>query len=222
MGDQRQVLVYAVASDPSRARPLMATAQRAGLDVHLDLITWTGYVDKLRAFRRILSSPDIDPEDVVVFVDAYDVLCFSGTDDILRKYDAMGCDVVLSAELNCYPATLVDAYEVVPLPSRTRYRFVNSGGIVGTKAALLHLLAWKSPAEQAEMSTMENGTDQNYVSRYYVAHASGGRFSVKLDTEQQVFQCMFQVDLAECSFRQGRFHNDVLGTTPCFVHFNGY
>lgn len=224
--DERQLHVYAVASDVTLARALMTTAHRAGLTVHLDLITWTDYSDKLRAFKRLLASDDIDPEDVVVFVDAYDVLCYAPAVEILRKYDAMGCDLVLSGELNCFPEELADAYAMLPpLTTRTRYTFVNSGGMVGTKAALLHLLNWKTPEVQAVMSTSENGTDQHYVASYYLAHHPGGgyrRFTVKLDTEQEIFQCMFRVDVSECSFREGRFHNDVLSTRPCFVHFNGY
>lgn len=224
MVDERHLHVYCIASDPRRAEKLVQTADHVGLTVHVTQITWTGYVDKLRTFKRILASDDIDPEDVVVFVDAYDVLCYAPADEIMRKYDAMKCDLVLSGELNCFPATLADAYAMLhPIEpaSRTRYTYVNSGGIVGTKAALLDMLNWKTPDVQAQMSTSENGTDQHYVSRYYLENKHR-RFTVKLDTEQEIFQCMFQVELTECSFRQGRFHNDVLGTQPCFVHFNGF
>ena len=59
------------------------------------------------------------------------------------------------------------------------------------------------------------------MTQYYLEHVLTDS-RIRLDQEQEIFQNLHKVELSECSFQQGRFHNDVLDTWPCFVHSNGY
>jgi hypothetical protein len=239
----RGIFIFSIASDPALAHRLVATADQHHLPLHVhEHRPWTGYVDKIGCMIGLLSSDEIAPDDCV---DAYDVLCYADKAEILRKFEVLDCALVLGAELTCYPEENQLVYDYVrqeqkhdqnkrrglrglaqsancPLRGRSvgSPYYVNSGGYMGTKAALLAMLTWK-PLDQIKDICILGG-DQNYVTQYYLEHALTTDNRIKLDTEQVLFQNLHKVDLAECSFRGGRFHNDVLDTWPCFVHFNGY
>ena len=218
------LFVFTIASDVSKAHRLISTAHKNNLPIEVcEKTTWTGYADKLTCMLMLLSLESMAPEDYVIFVDAYDVLCYADSQEIIQKFEEMECDLLIGAELSCYPAENQLMYDYVyqeqHLLPATNYRYVNSGGYMGTKKALLDMLQWKPFDEIYELC--ELGGDQNYVTQYFLEHVLINP-RIRLDHKQQMFQNLHKVELSECSFRQGRFHNNVLGTWPCFVHFNGY
>ena len=217
------LFVFSIASDVSKAHRLLSTAHKL---VHVEVyekITWSGYVDKISCMIELLSSANIADDDCIVFVDAYDVLCYADQEEILCKFSSFDCDLLISAELTCYPAENQPVYNYMLQEScpqiTTNYQYVNSGGYMGTKKALLTMLTWK-PLDQIQEICVVGG-DQNYVTQYYLEHVLTEP-RIQLDTKQLVFQNLHKVELTECSYSHGRFHNDVLDTWPCFVHFNGY
>jgi len=169
----------------------------------------------------------IPDDDVVLFVDAYDVLCMAGSEEILDKFRGYGCDLVLSSELNCYPAENAAEYDRVQrdMALPTRYRYVNSGGYIGYAWAVRHMLCWKPAWEMEAISAL--GGDQNYVSQYYLTFARpqdviDGRIPlIRMDCAQLLFQSLYKVHLSCLVFLQGRVYNHILKSYPCFVHFNG-
>ena len=222
------VHVFCVASEPHKAAALVTTAQRCDLPLHVHVLpTWNGYVDKITHMMHLLEP--VPDDDLCVFVDAYDVVCFAGVDEIRTKYAAFGADIVFGAELNCYPEHNAPLYRYVDQEcNRTRstnYAYLNSGSYAGTKRALLAMLGWREPATVEEMCV--HGGDQNYFTQFYLEQClNPGPHTVVLDRGQTLFQNMCRVAWHECSMvdQDGavRFRNDVLGTTPCFVHLNGY
>lgn len=228
-----QLHLVTVASDERQMWRLKETCTKNGVPIHvLNKTPWTGFVDKITTVLDYLYTLT-DDDALVCFVDAYDVLCMTHTEEIVAKFLSYGCRILLSAELNCYPERYQLLYDYVyqelaptVVPS-TQFRYVNSGGYIGYKKDLLHLLEWRSVEDIRTIC--RDGGDQVYFAEYFLEHVlestPSSNFPIQLDWNQEIFQSMYRVRFTEFSWYNGqrgrRFMNNVLGTTPCFVHFNG-
>ena len=188
----------------------------------LNISLWRGYVDKIRIMKAFVDQ--LPPEDIVCFVDAFDVLAFADIDEIKAKFLSFECDMVFSAELSVYPEKY--AAEYVPyvndalIKPATHFNYVNSGGYIGYVHALQKLFSWKLPHEIEEICV--DGGDQNYFTEYYLANAII-KSKIQLDVSQLIFQCMSKVAISSFELKaNGRVYNKVLCQTPCFMHFNGF
>jgi hypothetical protein len=182
---------------------------------------WNGYVDKIIHMQKAIQ--DIPDDDIVCFIDAYDVLVFSDENEIIEKFKEYNCDLLLSGELNCYPGEnkyrYDNLYGKLRLEKMTNFKHVNSGGYIGYKRALKALYEWKSLDEIREISNL--GGDQNYFTEYFLNHGIDQN-KVKIDMFQQIFQSMYKIHFEGIEFINGRLYNNILKVKPCFVHFNGY
>jgi hypothetical protein len=230
--------LYTVASDESKLTGLRESIALAGQPTDmlkiLKVEKWRGFIDKIMTMKRCVDSlPDTD---IVCFIDAYDVLCFSGIEEIHTKFLEHDADIVFSSELNCYPSENLPRYDLIEYnlferscedssvrPIETNYKYVNSGGYVGKVAALKRMFAWKSEEEIEAMIKL--GGDQNFFTQYFLefCYGSGGCCDrLVVDDMQRIFQSLYKVDLSEFGFFRGRIYNHALRTYPCFIHFNGY
>lgn len=178
---------------------------------------WAGYQDKLWGVRQWILGRSFEAEDRIMFVDAYDVLLSGGEEDIWRGYRAYNSpDLLIAAEKNSFPfADVADDYPEVD----TAYRFLNSGGFIGTAAAILKMINWIED-DDVVREICRTATDQGYVVRYYLEQ--GGVDNIKLDTHCLVFNCMWGVRWdKEVGFENGRFVNKVTLSKPAVLHFNG-
>lgn len=173
---------------------------------------WNGYVDKIWSFRKYLHS--LNDNDIVCFIDAYDVLAMGSSDEIIEKFKSYECDLLLGAELNSYPERYRHSYPLTTYT--TNFMYVNSGGYIGYKHAISKLLYWKD--DSTIQSICSDGGDQTYFIEYYLQNPSD---RIKLDTYQKIFQNMHWVSWNEFYIQHGRFINTILNETPCFVHYNG-
>lgn len=225
------IFIYTIGSDESKMSYLKLTSEYSKANIHfVKKNTWAGYVDKILTMKEILSQHK--DTDIVCFIDAYDVLCFSDKEEILHKFKDYNCNVLLSSELNCYPPKLQSDYDYLeymiqesreptdaPVFS-THYKYVNSGGYIGYCHGLMKMLQWKSVEEIIDIC--EDGGDQTYISMYYLQNAMDESLKIKIDHQQTIFQSMYRVDFREFNFKNGRLCNTVLQTKPCFAHFNGF
>jgi hypothetical protein len=172
---------------------------------------WGGYFDKIKyVFEEIKDLPD---DDIVCFVDGFDVVACGSETEILDKFLKQECDLLLSAELNSWPQGYVHRYP----QDNNNFRYVNAGGFIGYKKNLYELYTFR-PFDQIE-EVCKRGSDQAYFIEYYLDNKDTK--SIKLDSKQEIFQSMFGVDWNEFYISKGRIVNTILETTPCFVHFNG-
>ena len=219
--------VFTIASNLEKTVLLRTTAEWSKM--HIEIIPWNhwnGFTDKIYAMKQILEF--IPDEDLVCFIDAYDVLCMSDEQEILDKFVSYNCEIVLSSEVNCYPGENQSAYDQIP--NITEYKYVNSGGYIGYAYALRKMFAWKTDQEIESICTL--GGDQHFFTQYYLHHydtmsshvsskmMKGGL--VCLDEFQRIFQNLYKVPLHSFVFLEGRLYNHALKTYPCFVHFNGF
>lgn len=216
--------IFTFFTDVSRLVYLKKTAEMFDLPINYVVKSqneYRGFTDKIFMIQEAISAlPD---NDIVCFMDAYDVLVSGTSDEILQKFLSYNCALLIGAELNSYPEGYDDAYPFTG--SKTNYKHVNSGGYCGYKWAIAKMFSWKNANEIVEICRL--GGDQHYFIQYYLAHFAdfshnnSGIANIRLDTEAVIFQNMFQTDLSEFKFINGRVVNTALNTYPCILHFNG-
>ena len=203
------------AGDISRFEYLKASADSCGLPInYITQSVWNGFFDKVKyTLNAIKNLPE---DDIVAFVDGFDVLAVGGLEEIQAKFLSLNCEILFGSELNCWPGEYLAKFPNIG--STNGYKFLNSGGFIGFKRAVMELYTWKSLEEIAHICKTCGG-DQGYFIEYFLANF--GQKNMKLDSGCQIFQNMFSVDWNEIYIQGGRVVNSVIGSNPCFLHFNG-
>jgi hypothetical protein len=84
---------------------------------------------KLKLVNDFVNETNHDLEDVVLFMDAYDVIYKGNARTILERYSTFGSPIVFGAESVCFPGGLESNY-----PEYTKqypFRYLNSGLFIG-------------------------------------------------------------------------------------------
>jgi len=215
--------IITLGSNEDEMKYLKESAQRNGVTIKFILCEkWNGYIDKITTMKEVIE--DIPDDDIVCFIDSYDVLLFTDEAEILSKFHSYDCDLLLSSELNCYPGENMsrynEVYDNLAMDKTTNFKYVNSGGYIGYKRALCELFKWKTVEEIIDI--IQLGGDQNYFTEYYLEFACVPEKRIKVDMFQRIFQSAYKLYFEDIEFKNGRVVNTVLNETPCFVHFNGY
>jgi len=204
------------AGNISRFEYLKASSDICNLPINfVTQSVWNGFFDKVKNTLNVIKNlPDTD---IVAFVDGFDVLAVGGQDEIQRKFHESDCEILFGAELNCWPGEYLARFPTTD-SGTSGYKYLNSGGFIGYKRAVMDLYTWKS-LEQIAYICKTCGGDQGYFMEYFLAN--WGQKNMKLDSNCTIFQNMFSLDWNEIYIQDGRVVNSVMGTTPCFLHFNG-
>lgn len=118
---------------------LIPSCRSVGLDLVILHVAHDGFRfrDKRTALVAYLTER-ADPNELIVFTDAYDTLFLRGEREIRAVYDSFPQPVVFSAEPNCWPLSAIGlALEQTP-PVRP-YPYLNSGGFIGPAGEILAL-----------------------------------------------------------------------------------
>ena len=205
-GGSMQTHIITVGTDESKMWGLEQSAKRHGT-TYLNLgqgVEWGGGTmegqgggHKINLVRsHIQSLPD---EDLVLFVDGYDVLFTDNIHTIKERFEGFDCDVLFAAEKSCWPEpTIAPQFPMTPSP----YKYLNSGVYMGKVARLNHFFS---------EVVANNQDDQLWMQKRYLG-ANG--LNVKLDYEGYVFQCDDEV-----SFDGKQISNGMC--CPCIYHGNG-
>ncbi len=208
---QQRLHVYTVATQRTPGLDaLAASCHRKGLGLHVLGLgnLWQGFGNKYLWTAEYLDLQRLPDDDVMVFVDAYDVLALADEREILAKYDAAGARVVYTAEKVCYPdAALAERYPASP----TAYHFLNSGGAFGRVADMRAMIA--------SIGFATTDDDQRAITRYFLEHPG----AIALDTRCAFFLPLFAVTEPELELdaSEGRVRLLETGERPCFLHGNG-
>ena len=205
------ILTYS--TDDKQLEYLINTSKRHGVNVSvIRNSVWNGFSDKIKGLLSCIDQ--FKDDDVICFIDAYDVLINSTEADVLSKFYKFNADFVLSSELNCFPFKYRDAFE---LSQWTNFHYVNSGGFIGLAHAVKRFLRHK-PLEDMEVICQDGG-DQSYLIEYYLENKASDR--IVIDHGCEIFLSMVYIEWTDISLYRGRIYNDVLKNAPSFVHFNG-
>lgn len=151
----------------------------------------------------------------VMLMDAFDVLCLGGEEEILNRFLEFGKPWVGSTENNCWPDSSLAA--LYP-PCSTQWRYLNAGVYISEREYLAEALSrWGGD------KVPENIDDQLWLTGKYLAEPG----VITLDTNCHLFQSMLvrkkkeRGRWIEVDAERTRCKNLVTGTNPLILHFNG-
>jgi hypothetical protein len=155
----------------------------------------------------------------IVYIDAFDNICFGDEFEVLRKFEAFNCSMVISAEKACYP----HPEKAIFYPEiESGWRYVNGGGWMGEINYLKTLF---------EHFLLPDSHDQVWLTDTYLNQQE----DIKLDSECEIFQTIafsnpdewekceiaIATTLTPTTPAQIRFLNKIHQTLPVFFHGNG-
>jgi hypothetical protein len=171
---------------------------------------WRGNITKIIEINKQLHS--FNDDDIIIFIDAFDVLVNSDKMEIVNKFKSYNCDILLGAELNCFPSQFKSKIDLI-MPNNIKNKYINSGGYMGYVKNIKLLLKWMNENKGSIPS------DQHVMMNFFLENYD--KLNIKLDTKSMIFQNMHRISWKDLEFRNGRLYNKILDTYPCFIHFNG-
>ncbi|XP_047217831.1 procollagen-lysine,2-oxoglutarate 5-dioxygenase 1 [Girardinichthys multiradiatus] len=177
-----------------------------------DYMSAPGGGQKVRLLKAALL--EIKSEDqIILFIDSYDVVFTSGPKELLRKFQQAKHKVVFSSESLIWPDRhLEDKYPHV----REGNRFLGSGGFIGYIPSIKEMIAnWTGE---------ENDSDQLFFTKIYIDPAKRKTLNITLDTKCRLFQNLHgALDEVVLKFEDSRVRarNVQHDTLPVVLHGNG-
>lgn len=173
-----------------------------------------------------------------LYTDGWDTFALAPIEELYRKWAKMqdaGCQMLLSAEKNCYP--LRETADYYP-KEKCRWRYVNGGGMIGTCEAFVKMY------EDGTLDGTHEKNDQQWLAEQYIR--SKGEHPEKfprkndvniwLDTECQIFQTIAfenDYDFSRVIEQDDKYNvtgwtdrirvkNNETGSLPIFHHGNAH
>lgn len=118
---------------------------------------------------------DLPDDDVLLFVDGYDVFFTGGKKEILSRFEKMGKDMVMSTEIN-YSHKPIQPGEKLSYPKApSRFRYLNSGGYIAKIGKLKEVLAEiekveNDPNHVCNSDYKKSRSDQILFHNYFLTH----------------------------------------------------
>lgn len=183
---------------------------------------YTGLSDKPRILYHAIKNGLIK-EEIIVFIDAWDVVFAASPDEVIDKFECFDYDIVIGAEKNCFPANFKKEFDSHKYPLNTQYKYLNSGVIVGYTDAILEVLeamdAPNLPIDYHDGRTGRNFhfNDQAYYADLYLRQP----VNIMLDRFCEIAQNMQDVTPEELDFTGERIRNIETDSEPVIWHWNG-
>tara|TARA_A100001015_G_scaffold205127_1_gene229335 strand:- start:1405 stop:2292 length:888 start_codon:yes stop_codon:yes gene_type:complete len=157
-----------------------------------------------------------DPNDMFMFVDAYDVIFLAGEDEILAKYkEHYDNQIVFSAEQNLGMYTIDDIYYFLKYPiSNKRYKYLNTGSIIGPVKKGIEIF------ESVGLDKPNEPCDQVPVLRYFTHNPS----ALTLDCDHHLFGVnggRAGLEERDYKFEKDRLYSVQTKTWPILFHVPG-
>jgi GR25 family glycosyltransferase involved in LPS biosynthesis len=205
--------VYTVATDLEKAKQLTSSAKSNRIKVKVlgSKEAWTGGDMKkgpggglkINLLKKELYKHKDD--DVILFVDGYDVLLNDTLENITRTYLSFHSRVVFAAEKNCWPdRSLENSFR----STEHENNYLNSGCYIGTVEELKKIFA-------EEIQDSED--DQLYFQKQYLS----GKFDIRLDTHTKLFQCVSADEDNIQITDEFKIQNTQTQNLPKILHGNG-
>lgn len=149
-------------------------------------------------------------DEHLLFIDAWDIICLRGPDELIARFESMGHPWVMAAEPYCFPdINLTERYP----PCATQYRYLNSGAMMVRRD---YAKKWSSTVVT---STLYDGAYSNSDQYWWTLRHFENPDLFKLDTHCELFQCLYlSLDLMQFSLWEAL--NTNTGTRPLIIHYN--
>jgi len=171
------------------------------------LIGWEGHQNfgvKLRELYNYVNRSTLDPNDIVLFTDAYDVAYLGDQKEILRRYKMFSKPIVFGAERSCHPdPDRAKDYKFMD----TEFPFLNSGMIIGRVGALRQCMKGYQYDDRHD--------DQRFWTTVFFDNPD----KIELDYENLLFLNAADIDLEDFDWNKKTVWYK--RRNPLFVHING-
>jgi hypothetical protein len=178
-----------------------------------------GLGSKPKLLRKAILDGKVNTK-YIIFADCYDLVFTGSPEEVMEFYSIFDSPFVCSAEKNCFPDNLKDAFP----ETSSSYKYLNSGFIVSDKDALLAIL------ENMDLDNVpyDYYDEQNkcmvHINDQFLFHEQFIKQPVKmvLDYQQMLSQTMHQVKSHELEINNAMgIRNIETGMFPLTIHFNG-
>ncbi|XP_044068765.1 procollagen-lysine,2-oxoglutarate 5-dioxygenase 1 isoform X2 [Siniperca chuatsi] len=177
-----------------------------------DYMSAPGGGQKVRLLRAALEEMK-NEEQIILFIDSYDVVFASGPKELLKKFQQARHRVVFSSESLIWPDRhLEDKHPHV----REGNRFLGSGAFIGYLPNVRAMVA--------DWSGEDGDSDQLFFTKMYIDPAKRKSINITLDSKCRLFQNLHgALDEVVLKFEDGRVRarNVLYDTLPVAVHGNG-
>lgn len=213
-----ELIVYSYGNDKKKAYQLIESAKKNNITLILegDGKKWNGFVDKLDNFNKFLEKQDNN--QIVAFVDAYDVIIFDSSKNIVEKFKSFNKPIVISGEQTCYPDKDAESY----YPNKhKRFRYVNSGTYIGyagyLKKMLNKLKSNNYKCLDITKKTHENCDDQRCLTTYFIENQD----ICAIDYDQKIFSVLFGTNENDYDFiSYNNVFNKITNNKTSIIHAN--
>lgn len=216
---------------------LMSLSKHFDLDIQLlgknnqQLTEWgRNFSVKTALYHEALKN--VEPKTIVLLSDSYDFLPLAPKQEIIDKFLHFRCHVVYNAEVYCHPIPeLWQKYdELLPQNAQDRWRYLNSGCIIGYAGKILEILNHYPYSMETDdqgyhtnafLDIQENKTinvDIKLDTKHFIAYTMAGDINgLRFDTEMLRFQT--KTDGWPALFH---FNGSIGETKPTFEKWNEY
>jgi len=163
---------------------------------------------KLQEVADYLKRPHLEPDDIILFTDAYDVAYFGTFDEIIKRYKQFNSPIVFGCESECHPDP--DRASKYPSYNMTHeFPFLNSGLFIGSVDALRKCI------KGYEYNDTDD--DQRYWTTRYLENTD----LITLDHTNRIFLNTSGYNPNRFMFDYGAPMAMYKSSDPIFVHVNG-
>ena len=201
---------------------LIKTSKNLGIEVEVIGMNRPYYhnATKLVYLREYLNK--LRDDDIVMFIDAFDVLIIQNKKTILEKFLKANQPFIMSAERNCYPKDFYPNYHpnnpkykvknfVRDKSDWTKHQYINTGSYI---AYVKNIKQWID-----DLNPDKHDSDQRQVQRLYFAKPDKRHFV--LDYKCDLFMPMAYVESKDVEFKDRKVFNLKTHTYPAVIHTNG-
>ena len=174
---------------------------------------WEGFMTKIKGYLEYTKT--LDPNQLVVITDAYDVLATGPPGELISNYKSYGKPLVVGAESycgkNCIPVDKWWNSEKGKEREKGKLRYVNSGFFMGPAYIITKTLNY--------MVSLGISDDQEALCIYVNDYPD----SVSLDINAHLISNITPFDFRylDYDFNKNRIVNKLTDTYPAFVHTPG-
>lgn len=149
-----------------------------------------------------------------LYTDCWDTLALAPPTEVISKFKALDCKMLISVEKACFPNDIRDKYHRIENypESPTAWKYINGGGCI-FDIEYFKELCNKHPFNNDRMM------DPDWLAELFLSHPD----QIKLDNQCEIFQCLAHSNPEDEWIKDidNRIQNVATKTNPIFIHGNG-
>lgn len=167
-------------------------------------INWDNFMTKIKECLKYIRT--LDPNKIVVVVDAYDVLAVRPVSEFISQFKSFNRNLVLGMESCCFSnCTKLNN------PPSSKYKYVNGGFYAGYCHAVIHMYEY--------ILRLGITDDQIGIGKYVNAYSQ--RVALDFNTKLVFNVTAYDVNELKYDSNEKLFYNSITKNKPFFIHMPG-